>query len=74
MSSIYGTAIYKKNVPTAERVIRAIASILVIAGAMLWIADARLRWAAIATGVMFALTSAFGFCPACYVAGRKLST
>lgn len=74
MSTIYGTAIYKKNVPTAERVIRAIASILVIAGAMLWIADARLRWAAIATGAMFALTSAFGFCPACYVAGRKLST
>jgi len=73
MSNLYGTAIYKKNVPTWERVARALASLAVITAALLWIADARLRWLAIAAGAMFALTGAFGFCPACYVASRKLA-
>lgn len=74
MSNVYGTAIYKKNVPAWERVARSIAAIAVIAAATLWIADVRLRWLGVASGIMFALTGAFGFCPACYVAGRKLRT
>lgn len=74
MSNLYGTAIYPKNIPTIERVARAVAALAVITGALFWIADARLRWAAIASGAMFALTSAFGFCPACYLAGRKIAS
>ncbi|MFO0559712.1 MAG: DUF2892 domain-containing protein [Polyangiales bacterium] len=73
MSNIYGTAIYKKNVPTLERLLRLAVAVSAIIASLLWISDARVRWLAIASAAMFALTGAFGFCPACYWAGRKLA-
>lgn len=73
MSAIVGTAIYKKNVPALERVARFAVAVAMIVGAALWISDTRIRWLAIASGAMFALTGVFGFCPACYFAGRKLA-
>lgn len=71
MSNLYGTAIYKKNVSTAERVVRLALSVAVVVGAALWIGTTGARWAVIAAGAMFSLTGVFGFCPACYLAGRK---
>lgn len=73
MSNVYGTAIYKKNVPALERVLRLVASASLVIGAALWIDDTRIRWLAVASGAMLALTGVFGFCPACYFAGRKLA-
>ncbi|MBL8685027.1 MAG: DUF2892 domain-containing protein [Myxococcales bacterium] len=73
MSNVYGTAIYKKNVPALERLLRLVASAALVIGAALWIDDTRIRWLAVASGAMFALTGVFGFCPACYFAGRKLA-
>ncbi len=71
MSNLYGTAIYKKNVSTAERVVRLALSAAVVVVAALWIGPTAARWAVIAAGAMFSLTGVLGFCPACYLAGRK---
>lgn len=66
------TAFFLKNVPGWERVLRVMAGTAVaVMGAFTggpWTA------AGIATGVGFALTGFFGFCPMCAMVGRRLSS
>jgi hypothetical protein len=74
MNSIYGTAIYKKNIPTAERILRVLVAGGATFGAWAYAGDPRVKWALGMTAGMALLTGVFGFCPACYFAGRKLSS
>ncbi len=71
MSEFFRTAVYTKNIPAAERSLRLLAALAVLTSTF-YLTEPWLRWAAGATAAMFALTAVFGFCPACYFAGRKL--
>lgn len=65
------TAIYKKNVSAPERLLRVLLAIG-MATASLYVADPWLKWGLAGSAVMAVVTGIFGFCPACYLAGRKL--
>lgn len=71
MNQIFGTAIYKKNVPPQEQILR-IASAIVLIGVAVFVSSPWLKYALGATAASALLTGAFGFCPACYLAGRRL--
>jgi hypothetical protein len=61
-----------KNVPGWERALRVISggAVAAIAG----LQGGPLSVAGVATGVVFALTGFFGFCPMCAMIGRKLKS
>ncbi len=64
-------AIYVKNVPGWERVLRiavAVASTLVA----LALLPVPWSWLSAASAAGFGATGVFGFCPACALAGRRL--
>ncbi|MBM4776743.1 MAG: DUF2892 domain-containing protein [Archangiaceae bacterium] len=68
----FRTALYFKNVPLLERIIRVV---LGVAMAALPLAFGRLAGAlplTVAMGAGIAMTGFVGFCPACYLIGRKL--
>jgi hypothetical protein len=66
------SAFFLKNVPGWERLLRVAAGM----GAAVIGVFAAGPWAAvvIVTGVIFALTGFFGFCPLCAMVGRRLSS
>jgi len=65
--------IFKRNVPGWERGLRAACGIaLLIMAAMMPLADWPL-WAVLASGAGLLGSAAMGFCPACALAGRRLS-
>ena len=66
------SAFYVKNVPSWERVLRLLVSLLVVGFAVVSL-DGILRIALSGGAVMFALTGLFGFCPACAMVGRRLA-
>ena len=72
MGEVFGTAIYAKNIPIAERVARVVGALGAGAAAALFLSEPWARWAAAGSGLMLAVTGLFGFCPACYLVGRKL--
>jgi hypothetical protein len=72
MHEFFRTAIYTKNIPTLERTLRVVASLAAGGAAAFYVEEPWMRWAAGASGVMLALTGVFGFCPACYMAGRRI--
>ena len=64
--------IFVKNVPLGERAVRLGAGAAAIVYAIfevggLW------KWGVVTGGAGLALTGIFGFCPACALAGRRLS-
>jgi Protein of unknown function (DUF2892) len=74
MHEFFRIAIYTKNISALERVLRLLGALASIAGAILLWSHPWLSWIAVGSGVMLALTSVLGFCPACYFAGRKLAS
>jgi hypothetical protein len=63
---------YVKNVPTWERVLRAVVGVVALTiAAMNWGASS-VAVAAGAMGAMLAMTGLVGFCPMCAMVGRKL--
>lgn len=72
MSAFFRTAIYVNNVPPFERVFRVVFAVAGIVGSFAYFTDPRLQWAAAGSALGFALTGVLGFCPACYLVGRKL--
>ena len=62
---------YRKNVPGAERIIRLVAGVLMIACGLLGLKGMPVGYAIAAVGVVSLLTGFVGYCPACAVAGRK---
>jgi ABC-type transport system involved in multi-copper enzyme maturation permease subunit len=73
VSGIIGTAIYARNVPTAERVLRALAGLVVALVGILEGGTAASSALAAIVGVLIAATGFVGFCPACYLMGRRLT-
>ncbi|MDY7105635.1 MAG: DUF2892 domain-containing protein [Actinomycetota bacterium] len=73
MPDFFRTAVYFKNVPPTERVVRTVAGAALVAvpvavGAPMWLV------AVLAVNGVFAAGTGFvGFCPACYLYGRKLA-
>ena len=64
--------IYAKNVPTAERAIRVLAGLALIAFGLFGLKGSPLGYVLAASGVVAALTGFVGFCPMCALAGRRI--
>jgi hypothetical protein len=66
------SAFFLKNVPTWERALRvALGTLVALFGGF---TGGPWTTAGIVTGVAFALTGFFGFCPMCAMVGRRLSS
>lgn len=62
---------YVKNVPGRERVLRIVAGVLAVAGALAWLpGDWRIAGALAAAGIV--VSGLVGFCPMCAMVGRRL--
>ena len=62
--------LYRKNLPLWERAVRLLATVVMAACAyQFWGTPAGYTWAV--GGVIMSLTSIFGYCPMCAIAGRK---
>lgn len=72
------TAVYAKNVPFAERVLRVVLGIGLIAGAVYLLlkpSPSLLFAAVLVFSALFVMITGFvGWCPACALVGRKLKT
>jgi hypothetical protein len=66
------TAFFVKNVPNWERALRIIVALVVIMAGLAWLAPPW-NWIVALSGIGFALTGVFGFCPACAMVGRRLA-
>lgn len=73
MTQFLRTALYAKNLPPLERLLRITAALLGIAAAIGYLAEPWQQWLGVASAVGFALTGVLGFCPACAVVGRTLT-
>jgi hypothetical protein len=73
MNAFFRTTLYTKNITSAERVLRITAAAAGVSVALLQLAEPWQQWVAALGAIGFALTGAVGFCPACYLAGRKLA-
>lgn len=72
MTAFFRTAIYMSNLPPFERVLRVGFAAAGAIGSFVYFADPLLQWGAAGSALGLALTGVLGFCPACYLAGRKL--
>lgn len=72
MSSLKA-AIFVKNLPVWERVLRLLLTACVVIASLLWLKS---PWNAVValSAIGFGLTAVFGFCPACAMFGRKLQS
>lgn len=74
MTAFFRTAIYMNNVPPFERVLRVLFAAAGVAASFVYFSDPLLQWTGVGSALGFALTGVLGFCPACYLAGRKLAS
>lgn len=70
MTRFFRTAVHFKNVPLAERLARVLFGALLAASPAL--VPAVPWWLSVSSGLGLALTGFVGFCPACYLVGRRL--
>jgi len=64
---------FKRNVPGWERGLRAACGIVLLAVAALMPLTGWTMWAVLAGGAGLLVSALAGFCPACALAGRRLS-
>jgi hypothetical protein len=64
-------AMFLRNVPTIERIIRVLLGLGLLAGALLWFGSTKLGWLVGASGLIASLTGLLGWCPMCALGGRK---
>jgi hypothetical protein len=63
--------VYRKNLPMLERAVRALAGGGLAVTALLNNGFTPWGWIGVASGVFVALTGVVGFCPACWLVGRR---
>ncbi len=63
--------IYRKNLYSWEQVLRVIAGLAAAAGGYWMWPASLLGLGVVVSGLVFALTGVFGFCPACAMVGRS---
>ena len=63
---------YIKNIPTWERIVRAMMAVGMIAYGLLELKGMTLGYVVAGGGVMALMTGFLGFCPMCAMVGRKL--
>lgn len=71
MLSFLKSALYVKNVPNGERIVRILVGLAVIIGGLA-ATVAPWNWLLAVSGVGLGLSGIFGFCPACALVGRRL--
>lgn len=71
MKTLLATAVYRKNVPAPERALRIAAGLALVVAAVLIRPEPWIIAVAAANGLFVAGTGFFGFCPACYLFGRR---
>jgi len=64
---------YARNLPVAERIVRALAGTAAVIGGVLYFGAAPMGLALALMGAMAAMSGVIGFCPACALAGRRLA-
>jgi hypothetical protein len=69
--SFVRTALYVKNVPPLERVVRVVFSLAGAAAALAYLSQPW-SWLLGASALGFSVTGFVGFCPACALFGRRL--
>lgn len=72
MQEFFRTAMYSKNVPISERVARIALAALLASVPLFWPLPTWAAYACWANAAFIAATGFVGFCPACYVGGRRL--
>ena len=65
--------LYMKNVPIRERVLRALGGAVIVGLGLYFYPRSLGGYGLALTGVFAALTGFVGFCPLCWLAGRKLT-
>ena len=65
--------IFKRNVPGWERALRATCGVMLLVVAAMVPLSGWPMWAVLAGGAGLLFSAAVGFCPACALAGRRLS-
>ena len=63
---------FNRNVPRWERVLRAIAGLVMVATGLFWLGSSPLGWAIGGSGIIVLATALAGYCPACAIAGRRI--
>ena len=72
MKNSFRTAVYTKNLPLLERAIRIAIGIGIAGASLMWSGPSWLKVVLVGNAIVAATTGFLGFCPACYLAGRKL--
>ena len=73
MQEFFRTAMYSKNVPTLERLARIALASLLASAPLFWALPHWASYACWVNAMFIAATGFVGFCPACYLAGRRLA-
>jgi hypothetical protein len=63
--------LYRKNLPTWERILRVCSALLLAAAGLYFPLGALFQWLLLGSAGMALVTGFLGFCPMCAVAGRK---
>lgn len=65
---------FKINVPQAERVVRGVVGLVLVAGGVWWAVSGQALWGGLlaASGLGLGLTAVSGWCPMCAAVGRTL--
>lgn len=64
-------SLYKKNLPVWERSVRTLAGLAMIAVGIYYLRASLIGYLLDASGVSMIAMGFFGWCPMCYVGGRK---
>ncbi|MCX7315193.1 MAG: DUF2892 domain-containing protein [Hyphomicrobiales bacterium] len=64
---------YQKNLALWERTVRVVAALAMIACGLIGLQGLAIGYLIAAAGVFVAVTGVFGYCPACAMAGRRLT-
>jgi hypothetical protein len=64
---------FKPNLPTWERILRAVVGVLLFIGALTVPMPAWAMWMFAVAGITLLLTAMIAFCPLCALAGRRLA-